>query len=185
MVVQEAAPVEVGRADRGPHAVDHRGLHVQQGVTVFVQLDAGLQQLAVGGATGVQDQPRIGMAGQQQPDVDAARHRLLERRQQLRVGHEVGVGQPDFALRAAQCRDQRDVDQAVGVFRRAADGAHHLVALAFERRKVGARRQRRAFLLLPGVDEQLLQLGDHRPLDAQVGVAPGRRAAGPHLGMLA
>ncbi|MNT93504.1 hypothetical protein D3C72_2349990 [compost metagenome] len=74
---------------------------MQQGITVFVQLDACLQQLAVGGATGVQDQPRIGMAGQQQPDVDAARHRLLECRQQLRVRYEVGVGQPDFALRAA------------------------------------------------------------------------------------
>ena len=59
VVVQEAAPVEVGRADGRPHAVDQRGLGVQQRVAALVDLHAAAQQLAVMGAPRVEHQPEV------------------------------------------------------------------------------------------------------------------------------
>ncbi|MCY1521573.1 hypothetical protein D9M68_563930 [compost metagenome] len=139
---------------------------MQQGILALVEADAGTQQLVVVGAPGVKHQPGVRATGQAQAHIDASGYGVLQCRQQLRVGYEVSIGQPDLALRAAQCRNQGDVDQAERVFRRAADGAHHLVTASLHRREVMARQQWRPTLLGPGHDEQLLQLSDDRPLQA-------------------
>jgi len=53
---------------------------------------------------------------------------------------------------------------------------HDVVALALQGREVLALRERLALLLLllllPGLDEELLELGDDGAFDLQVGVAP-------------
>ena len=80
-------------------------------------------------------------------------------------------------LGAADGRQQRGIDEAVGLLRRAADRAHHLAAGAFGGGEVVLRDERLAFLAVPGREEQLLQLGHHGPLQLQVGVAPPRAVA--------
>jgi len=192
LVVQEAAPVEVGRADRRPDAVDHDRLRMQQCIAALVDDYAVLQQLVVVGPPGVEHQRRIGLAGQHQPYVDPASHGRLQRGQQLRIGHEVGTGEPDLGLGAGNRRQQGHVDQAVGIVGRTADGAHDIIADRLQRRIEIERWQRLASLLLPGRQEELLQLRNYRSIDLQVGVAPRRltiraslrppvgRAAGVH-----
>src|SRR4051812_10354564 len=46
-VVQEAADVEVGRADGGPEAIDHRGLRMQHRTFQLEDAHARLQQVGV------------------------------------------------------------------------------------------------------------------------------------------
>ena len=68
------------------------------------------------------------MAGQHQPDVDAAPRRVGEGVEQLRVGHEVGVGQVDVAAATSRsptsasgrsgCADRRACCRSRAPFRR-------------------------------------------------------------------
>ena len=132
------------------------------------------QQPLVVAAPGVEHQPRIGAARQDQAHVHAARGSRFERGQQLRVGHEVGIGQPHARLGAGNGREQGGVDLAEGLVRRAGNGAHHQLAHRLGARKVILCRERFATLLLPCRQEYLLQLGHHRALQLQVGVAPAR-----------
>ena len=183
--MQEAAPVEVGGAHRGPDAVDQRGLGVQHTATPLVDLHAGAQQPAVVAAPGVEHQPRIGFAWQYQPHIDAPRRRAFQRGQQLRVGREIGVGDLDARLGAADGRQQRGVDDAERLLGRTANGAHHVAPGRSRLGKPVAHLQRVALLLGPDRQKQFLQFGHHRPLQLQVGVAPGQRgrAGGVFLGL--
>lgn len=109
-------------------------------------------------------QPGIRAAGQYQFDVDATRGGILQCRQKLRIGNKVGVGQPNLGFGAAQRRDQRCINQAVGLVGLSAYRAHDLAAFALGAREVVPRRKRRALLLFPSVHEKLLKCTDHRPL---------------------
>ena len=120
---------------------------------------------------------RVRRARNDQLDIDAARDRVGQRLDELRIGNEVGVREQHLSLGAVEGRDQRHVDLAERLVGVAADRAHHLVALAREHRKVVARGERRALLVLPRVDEELLQGRDNGAFDEQVGVAPGQHLA--------
>ena len=52
VVVDDAAPVEVGGADDGPGTVDHGGFGVQHGAVALVNMHAGFQQIFVIRAAG-------------------------------------------------------------------------------------------------------------------------------------
>ena len=75
---------------------------------------------------GMEGKPGISLARQYQCHVNAALRRGLKGRQQLRIRHEVGIGDAHTGLRAVDGREQRDINQAVGLLRRTADGTNHL-----------------------------------------------------------
>lgn len=64
IVVQETAPIQIGRSYRRPHPVDERGLGVQQGGMAFMNFNAATQQLIVIGTSGMEHQAGIGVARQ-------------------------------------------------------------------------------------------------------------------------
>jgi len=106
--------------------------------------------------------------------------RLYEILHLLRSRDEIGGGDPDVLLGIADRREQRRIIARQLVVGSAADGADHLIAFrAHGREKIDV-LERRSFLLCPGIQEQLLQLGHHRTFDLQVGIAPvlRRRLAG-------
>ena len=120
----------------------------------------------------MEHQRRVSAARQNEPDVHAARGGRLQRSEQLRVRHEVGVRDQDLRLGACDGREQRHVDQAELVVGRTADCAHDLIPLRLLRRIVVPRCQRLALLRAPRFQEQLLELRDDRALDLEVRVPP-------------
>ena len=62
VVVERTAPVEIARADRRPHAVDERGLGVQQRAAPLVDLHAALRA-APRSASGPRGRPRPNRSG--------------------------------------------------------------------------------------------------------------------------
>ena len=147
LVVQEAAPVEVGRADRRPDAVDHGRLGVQQGVAPLVDLArrrAAARRSATRPAwkTSAESVVLGTISLTSTPRATAS----ISACDQLRVGDEVGVGEQDLALGAVDRRDQGHVDLAERVVGRAADRTHDLLAL--RRQRPGSSRAPRAAALL-------------------------------------
>ena len=109
---------------------------MQDGVAPFVKLDAGIEQFVVVRAAGVEHRPRIGFSGQHDLHVDAPLGGTCERLPQLRVGHEVGIGDVDVAFGVIDGRQQGQVNRAVVILGRAADGADDFVTAFVERGKV-------------------------------------------------
>ena len=118
---------------------------------------------------------RVGMAGQDQFDINPARDSIGQRLQQLRVGDEVRIGQFDLPLGIADGGNQRQIDQAEGIVRGAADGPYDVFALCLQLRKIGFGGKRLAALLLPNIQEQFLQFPNYRALDLKVSISPGNR----------
>lgn len=78
-------------------------------------------------------------------------------------------------MRCSGGADRREDGHVIarhGILRRAAEGANDLVALRRDGRKEFRLVERRPVLRAPMLEEQLLQLGDRRPVDLEVRVAP-------------
>ena len=100
IIVQKAAPVQVGGANRRPDAVDQGGLGMQHRVATFKYFHAAFQQVFVVRPTNVKNQPGIGFGRQHHAHVNAAFGGRHQRVQQLRVRHEVGIGQQHLGFGA-------------------------------------------------------------------------------------
>ncbi len=90
----------------------------------------------------------------------------------------------DRVLGEGDRRGVHDEGVPVGLPGRAGEDLHHVVPLLRERGVVGPRRELRSPLLLPGGQEQPLELRHRRPLNPHVGVAPldGCRMVRPRIG---
>ena len=61
VIVQEAAPAEVGGTHSGPDTIDQRRLGMQYHAAPFDDLHTGAQQAPVLGPSGMEHPPRIGL----------------------------------------------------------------------------------------------------------------------------
>ena len=84
-----------------PVAVDDGNLRVQERPVIFLDTDAGGEQLAVQRARRVVQQPILDARLQQQRDANAALRRGDQRAAEADAGKEVGIGDQDLLLRGA------------------------------------------------------------------------------------
>src|SRR5690606_26492190 len=94
-VVQKAAHVEVGGADRGPVAVDNGGLGVQYRCLQLEDAHAGRQQFRVVGTPRMHDEAGVGYRREDDLDLHAAPGGISQRFDQLLIRDEIGVGDVD------------------------------------------------------------------------------------------
>ena len=117
-VGRPAREVEIGGADARPAPVRHGGLGVQHRAVPLEDADAGLEQRAVARAHDRLQRRHVARAGHEQAHVHAVPRRLAQRLHIGRGGDEIGVGEPELALRrrgdelvdpvgAAACRARR------------------------------------------------------------------------------
>ena len=114
------------------------------------------------------------MTGQDQPDVYATRRCTQQGLDQLWIGYKVGIGDGYRFLCIGNRGDQGQIDQAERVIRRAAHGTHDFPTLRCQRGEIVLSGERRSLLLLPALDEQLLEFSNDRPFNLNVGIAPSR-----------
>src|SRR5205823_10915606 len=106
-VEREGADVDVARADDGDVVVDAQMLGVQEVRAVNVELHAGFQQLVVIGLLGEVGDELVRVRGQDQVDLDAAKHGGLHRLKEGLIGNEVGRGDDDALLRGVDQVDHQ------------------------------------------------------------------------------
>jgi hypothetical protein len=116
----------------------------------------------------------VDRAGDQENDLHAAPGGLQERADHLPVRHEVGVRDVNGLAGRGHRKEEHRVHRRAAASRRAADDLRVDVALGVEAtaRKVHRAADRHAARLEPVLGERALELLDHRPFDADVGVAP-------------
>ena len=177
VVQEEAAVVEVGRADDGDVVVHHQGLGVQHARLVLVDAHAAADQLVVVGARGRRDQGRVRTARHQQLHIDTAQRGIGECGQRGLGGHEVRRGQPDTFLGRVDGRQMRAVDGLQAVVGAGGDDLHG-------QRAFGSIGQQQVYVfgfvlgvlfqrIGPVFQEDGLQPVDHGAFQAQMDIVVG------------
>ena len=108
----ERAVVQIGRADGGQVVVDQDHLVVHESRLVAIDLDIRLLGFFQVRKRGQVDQQMVGVLGQHDADVDAAKRRQLQGAHDLGIGHEVGAGDPQPLLGRV---DHVDEEQPAGL----------------------------------------------------------------------
>ena len=171
----QALAIEVRGADDRERVVEGRELRVHHATPVLVHPSARGEQSGQQAARGPPQQRVIGAAGDQDLDLDAAPGGLRDAAQDLATRCEVRRNQQHPRLRLAERRHEHVahapslVDRAVGQ-----DGTTHVATLRerplqqLDPGKLGSSGAE------PALEEERLQVAQHRALDARVRIPPGR-----------
>src|SRR5215204_4740822 len=179
VVTKQADPVEVGRTDGGPLAVNGCRLGVNHRALVEKQPDSVAQQITVVAARQPVRDDVVGFSRHDDPDIHPARRRVDQGVQHVLVRDQVGVGEVDVVGGPVE-----------GLEVHTANGVHHVardvamdpdVRLPAPRAEVWEGGATSTGEDVPVVDERVLNVPDDVACEAGMCVAPVRRVQGPDV----
>ena len=140
---------------------------------VLEDADAAAQKQLVVHATGLAHQGDVGeFAGNNDPNVDAAAHRPLQRARGVAIGNEVRVADVNRFRGADDRHDVEQLDRRASLRRRRLDDLGEVRTAPLDRRKVVETGEQLAATLHPVVHERKLHLRHDGAFDPRNCLAP-------------